>query len=257
MEIRWDSSVFSIIVKKLSRIFPEFHHPVSSVWISMILSRQMCEEGVTPLFGTLHSAQSTGKQSMRGLLTHVCNRKPTNVWSGQTCGPPQSVVWFQRELPQVEDSFFIVFHIAPQYSRPPSLTQMTQIRHYDALWCAMDTMALQSILTIQCFGRQVWSCEQECFKDSCYGAVVVSPWTRELRITCSPDNTSIRDIQKVRDCKTSPVPSSLPCRVNLGLEGFTISTGSTLRYTTYIYHQARWIRTCHWWMCLLLRLSRP
>ena len=54
---------------------------------------------------------SVGKQSMRGLLTHLAsNRKRTNVWSGQTCGPPQSVVWFQCELPQVEDSFFILHH---------------------------------------------------------------------------------------------------------------------------------------------------
>lgn len=31
MEIRWDGRIFSIIVKKLSRIFPEFHRPVSRV----------------------------------------------------------------------------------------------------------------------------------------------------------------------------------------------------------------------------------
>lgn len=170
----------------------------------------MCEEGVTPLFGTLHSAQWESSPCEACWPTWRATASPL------TCGAAKHV-----DHLRVWSDFNASFHrLKIRFSYCTTVRSAILFNPND------PNTALRCTIMCSASGDRYEIANKNALKDSCYGAVVVSPWTRELRITCSPDNTSIRDIQKVKwVCKTSPIPSSLPCRVNLGLlEGFTISS---------------------------------
>lgn len=109
----------------------------------------MCEEGVTPLFGTLHSAQWESSPCEACWPTWRATASPL------TCGAAKHVdhlrVWsdFNASFHRLKIRFSycttvrsaILFH-------PNDPNKYRTMMHY----------------YVQCFGRQVWNCEQKFFE---------------------------------------------------------------------------------------------